>query len=121
MNFLFVIIFNFIFPFLLFPLKKQKEDKPCQTSTLTQLELGLGFIAANLCIIAVMMGIQIYRGNNGSNSPNERNSNGSISFLRIITCCCNPVMITQCCANIFGMNTFYSFLGKPNKRDTYTV
>lgn len=66
-----------------------------------------------------MMGIQISR--NSNNGENERGSNGNMSFVKIITCCCNPVMISQFCASVFGTNTVYSLMGRPNKRDTYTV
>ena len=68
------------------------------------------------------MGLQIYRYSNTNNSnSNEKNYSNDLSFLRMITCCCNPVIISQCCTNIFGMNFCYSLIGKPNKRDTYTV
>lgn len=88
-------------------------SKPC-SAALTKLELGLGFIAVNLCIIALMMGIQISRQN-----PSESITVGN--FFRWITCCCNPLYLSQCLVNICGMNALYSFVGKPNKRDTYTV
>lgn len=95
--------------------KGEDPNRPC-TAIFTQLELGLGFIAVNLCIISLMLGIQIYRTNP---QPSQQQA-GNYSFLRTITCCCNPVMISQWFATKFG-TTLYSVVGKPNKRDTYTV
>ena len=69
-----------------------------------------------------MLIVQINRGNNGAygSEAGGRGTSGD-SFWRTLSCCCNSVTLQQVIARVFGLQTFHSVVGRPNKQELYTV
>ena len=121
-------------------LREETAQGEIDCNSLNNMEIGLLVVTVNLAILCFMLILQLHKRSvqHGDDfgrysfialnfvtmytTGHGMNMNGSYGdIVRTVTCCCNPMFVTQCLVRLLGLETVHSVVGRPNKKEPHTV